>query len=187
MANKYKLILLGKIAAGHDKEIVHEKLAIIFEIELKKIPKLLKKPLIIRKNLSHDVVLQYKNGLEYIGVLCDTDPPLKNESTSAIHSSEKNSIGDDKDLTTDDFDAFSITDDIEEPIEESVDDTEELKTWVIQADDKRKVINIKMPLGSMAIFLIKWILASIPAVLILGGVNYLLQQAIVMFLSNFIS
>lgn len=180
MTDKYKLILLGKIAAGHDKEIVHEKLAIIFEIELKKIPKLLKKPLVIRKELSREVVLKYKNGLEHIGVLCDIDPPLKSETT----------IGDDKDLTKDDLDTFSITDEIEEPvaddIEEPVDDTEELKTWMILGDDKRKVMNIKMPLGSMVIFMIKWTLASIPAVLILGGVGYLLQEAIMMFLGDFL-
>jgi len=66
----YKLIILGEIAEGYDVEIIQEKWAIIFDIDLKKIPKLLKKLTIIRKNLSYDVALEYKNGHEQIGVLC---------------------------------------------------------------------------------------------------------------------
>jgi hypothetical protein len=60
----YKVVLLGKIEEGYDKEITHEKLALVFDIDLKKIPKLLKKPHVIRKNLTRDVALQYRNGLE---------------------------------------------------------------------------------------------------------------------------
>ncbi|RKZ41354.1 MAG: hypothetical protein DRQ49_05445 [Gammaproteobacteria bacterium] len=70
----YNLIILGKIVEGYNVEIIQEKLAIIFDIDLKKIPKLLKKPTIIRKNLSYDVALEYKNGLEQIGVLCKISP-----------------------------------------------------------------------------------------------------------------
>lgn len=66
--NIYKLILLGEIASGYDVEIAHEKLANVFDIDLKKIPKLLKRSIIIRKNLSYDDALQYKTGLEKIGV-----------------------------------------------------------------------------------------------------------------------
>lgn len=83
MANDkiYKIILLGKIVEGYDVEITHEKLAIIFEIPLKKIPKLLKNPIIIRKNLTQDVALRYQMGLEKIGVLCEVNPPLEIEPT----------------------------------------------------------------------------------------------------------
>ena len=77
----YKVVLLGKIAEGYDVEIVHEKLAIIFDIDLKKIPKLLKKPIVIRKNLTSEVALKYKAGLEKIGVFCEITPPLKTDST----------------------------------------------------------------------------------------------------------
>jgi len=66
----YKLVLQGEIAEEQDIEVVHEKLAIIFDIDLKKIPKLLKKPIIIRKNLAHDVALEYQAGLKKIGVSC---------------------------------------------------------------------------------------------------------------------
>jgi predicted transcriptional regulator len=67
----YKLVLQGKIAEEQDVEVVHEKLAIIFDIDLKKIPKLLKKPTIIRKNLAYDVALEYQAGLKKIGVSCE--------------------------------------------------------------------------------------------------------------------
>jgi hypothetical protein len=67
----YKLVLQGKIAEEQEVEIVHEKLAVIFDIDLKKIPKLLKKPTIIRKNLTHDVALEYQAGLKKIGVLSE--------------------------------------------------------------------------------------------------------------------
>ena len=66
----YKLVLQGKIAEEQDVEVVHEKLAVIFDIDLKKIPKLLKKPTIIRKNLTHDAALEYQAGLKKIGVSC---------------------------------------------------------------------------------------------------------------------
>jgi hypothetical protein len=78
--NIYQVILLGKIAEGYDAEVVQEQLAITFDIDLKKIPKLLKKPTIIRKDLSHDFANRYKIGLEKIGVLCDIEPPLEPSS-----------------------------------------------------------------------------------------------------------
>ncbi|MDM8560767.1 hypothetical protein [Candidatus Parabeggiatoa sp. HSG14] len=92
MADKiYKVVLLGKIEEGYDKEITHEKLALVFDIDLKKIPKLLKKPHVIRKNLTHEVALKYKNGLEKIGVLCDIIPPIEETTadTSALAEIEK--------------------------------------------------------------------------------------------------
>ncbi|MBE9561525.1 MAG: hypothetical protein IMF12_01500, partial [Proteobacteria bacterium] len=56
----YKVVLLGKIADGYDIEIAHEKLALIFDIDLKKITKLLKKPIIIRSELTYDVAVRYQ-------------------------------------------------------------------------------------------------------------------------------
>ena len=165
MADKYKLILLGKIAAGHDEEIVHEKLAIIFEIELKKIKKLLKKPLVIRTELSREVALKYKNGLERIGVVCETSPPLESNKDKAPI------IDDNEQAITDDLDNFSIK---EEP------ELQESKPLVIDGK-KFKVINIKLPFFT----LVKWSLASIPALIILSGIFYLIELAIVILLDNF--
>jgi len=73
----HKLILLGSIQEGFDTEIAHEKLAIVFDIDLKKVPKLLKKPTVIRKNLTPETAYRYKTGLDKIGVLCHISPPLE--------------------------------------------------------------------------------------------------------------
>ena len=79
----YKVILLGKIAKGYDVEEAQDKLSLILDIDdLKKIQKLLKKPTIIRKNLSRDIAMQYKAGLEKIGVLCEIKPPVETELES---------------------------------------------------------------------------------------------------------
>jgi hypothetical protein len=165
MADKYKLILLGKIAAGYDDEVVHEKLAIIFEIELKKIKKLLKKPLVIRTELNREVALKYKNGLERIGVVCDISPPLESDKDKApiLEDSEQ--------AITDDLDTFSIKEESE---------LQEPKPFVIDGK-KFKVINIKLPFFT----LVKWTLASIPAILLFRGIFYLIELAIDMLLGNF--
>ena len=74
-----------------------DKLSIIFDIhDLKKIPKLLKKPTVIRKNLSRDVAMQYKVGLEKIGVLCDIDPPLETLSAVETEIESNQSVTDEK-------------------------------------------------------------------------------------------
>ncbi|MCK5720849.1 MAG: hypothetical protein KAH84_13005 [Thiomargarita sp.] len=66
----FNLILVGiEEKEDVEKEITYEKLSIIFDIDLKKIPKLLKKPTIIRKNLTYEIALQYQEGLGKIGVL----------------------------------------------------------------------------------------------------------------------
>jgi 6-phosphogluconate dehydrogenase (decarboxylating) len=79
MAKNYKVILRGQIEEGIDIEEVHEKLAIVFDIDLNKIPKLLKKPTVIRKNLTSKYALAYQIGLEKIGVPCDIEPPVETE------------------------------------------------------------------------------------------------------------
>ena len=50
----------------------------------------------------------------------------------------------------------------------------------MQSDTQREVIltNVKMPFGSMVIFMIKWVLASIPAAIILFAI-YAIAYAIV--------
>jgi hypothetical protein len=73
----YKIILLGKIADGHDKEIAVEKLALVLEIELKTATKLLKKPVVLRKNLTREFALRYKTGLEKSVFPVRYPPPLK--------------------------------------------------------------------------------------------------------------
>ena len=149
-----------------------DKLSIIFDIhDLKKIPKLLKKPTVIRKNLSRDVAMQYKVGLEKIGVLCDIDPPLETLSAVETEIESNQSVTDEKkknevdEWQTDDESTFSLVE-LENP-----------KTLVFD-NSKLRVINIKIPFWSMIILIIKWTFASIPALMVLGAIGYLLQQAI---------
>ena len=165
MADQYQLILSGQIAAGYDEEIAHEKLAIIFEIELKKIKKLLKKPLIIRTDLNREVALKYKNGLEKIGIGCEISPPLESDKDKAPI------VDDSEQAIMDELDTFSIQD---EP------DLHKPQSFVIDGT-KFRVINIKLPFFT----LVKWTIASIPAILILNGLFYLLELAIVILLGNF--
>jgi len=177
MADKiYKVILRGKqtIAKGYDEEIVHEKLSIVFDIDnLKEVKKFLKKPTVIRKNLTGDIALRYKTGLEEIGVLCDISPPIETEPSLVTTQTEPS-------LVTDQTELNPILEDEDNPIIEdpetfSVVDME--KTLVLDSETLR-VLNIKMPFWSMVILTIKWILASIPALILLGGVGFLIQWVI---------
>ncbi len=160
--NSYKLILSGKIAEGYDVEIVHEKLALVFDIALKKIPKLLKKQTIIRKKLTLDVAFQYKNGLEKIGVLSEISPKPKQNNPHHVESFTVN----DKDDTIIDNTG------IEGNIEQFSFEPEQTLTL---DHNTLHIINIKIPTGSLVILMIKWILASIPALILLGGIGYLIQ------------
>ena len=56
----------------------------------------------------------------------------------------------------------------------------------MQSDTQREVIvtNIRMPFGSMVVFMIKWALASIPAVIILSAI-FAIIAAILGFFSGF--
>ncbi|MCK5523390.1 MAG: hypothetical protein KAI83_09685 [Thiomargarita sp.] len=167
--NSYKLILSGKIAEGYDVEIVHEKLALIFDIALKKIPKLLKKQTIIRKNLTLDVAFKYKSGLEKIGLLCEINPnPVQENPPHA----ESFTVNDKDDAINDKDNAIIDNTGIEGEIEQFSFEPEQ--TLTLDRNTLR-VINIKIPLGSMVILMIKWILASIPALIILGGIGYMIQ------------
>jgi hypothetical protein len=164
MAKNYKVILRGQIEEGIDIEEVHEKLAIVFDIDLNKIPKLLKKPTVIRKNLTSKYALAYQIGLEKIGVPCDIEPPVETEPS--LKKTEFNSIlGDEDNPIIDDPENFSLV------------ERENSKTLVLDSNTLR-VLNIKMPFWSMVILTIKWLLASIPALIILGGIGYLIQMAI---------
>ncbi len=160
--NSYKLILSGKIAEGYDVEIVHEKLALVFDIALKKIPKLLKKPTVIRKKLTLDVAFQYKNGLEKIGVLSEINPKPVQENP---HHAESFTVNDKDDAIIDNTG-------IEGDIEQFSFEPEQTLTL---DHNTLHIINIKIPAGSLVILMIKWILASIPALIILGGIGYLIQ------------
>lgn len=175
----YKVVLLGKIAAGYDVEIVYEKLAIIFDIDLKKIPKLLKKPIVIRKNLTAEVAVKYKAGLEKIGVFCEIHPPLTTDSTPE----------DDLSPTAAELAAIST-----EETTEAVATTEsdhiaplaEPQNFSILDQDKHftlsqetlRIININMSWWSLTRFLVKWVFASIPAIIILAAIVYLFTEAI---------
>ncbi len=145
MANKiYKLVLLGKIAEGYDVEIAHEKLAIVFEVDLKKIPKLLKKPTVIRKNLTKTDASRYKHGLEKIGVPCQI-------VDNTVSQDEAN-----------DDATFALVDD------------KPSNTLVLNSD-MLDVIDVKIPFGAMIILVLKVTLASIPALIIIWAIGFILQ------------
>lgn len=176
----YKIVLLGKIAEGYDVEIVQEKLAIIFDIDLKKIPKLLKKPIVIRKNLTSAVAVKYKNGLEKIGVLCEIHPPLTSgstleeslpPSTAEISSFQAEEEAELSSITKLDNDRISPT-----PKPQNFSQLKP-KSLVLSQETLR-VINVKMSWWSLTKFSIKWILASIPAIIILAALIYLVTAVI---------
>jgi hypothetical protein len=177
----YKVVLLGKIAEGYDVEIVYEKLAIIFDIDLKKIPKLLKKPIVIRKNLTAEVAFKYKAGLEKIGVFCEIHPPLTTDSTPE----------DDLSPTAAELAAISTEETTEsaattEPDHDQIAPSPEPPNFSILDQDKHftlsqetlRVININMSWWSLTRFLVKWVFASIPAIIILAAIVYLFTEAI---------
>jgi len=169
----YKVILLGKIADGYDIEIAHEKLALIFDIDLKKIPKLLKKPTVIRKELTYDVAVRYQTGLEKIGVSCEIKSPLETDfAESSSTTPEK--IPELEELKVEEIMA-------EEP--EKSAQPEVIKFAPIEVklgNGALRVVNIKMSFGAVLMLFIKIMLASIPAIIILAGIVFLIQQAIVM-------
>ncbi|MFK5970126.1 MAG: hypothetical protein QM487_08435 [Candidatus Marithrix sp.] len=172
----YKVILLGEIADGYDIEIAHEKLAIIFDIDLKKIPKLLKKPTVIRKELTHSVAAHYQAGLEKIGVLCKIHPPLETGYVESIPEAPEEDV---PELT---FEPEEISEEkvADEPVKEVI------KFAPIEMKlDTLRVADIQMSFGAILLLFIKIALASITAMIILGGIIFLLQQAIIM-IGNFI-
>lgn len=177
----YKVVLLGKIAEGYDVEIIQEKLAIIFDIDLKKIPKLLKKPIVIRKNLTPAVAVKYKNGLEKIGVLCEIHPPLTRDST--IEESISPSTDEISSLLAEEETELSST--TERIKNDKISPTKEPqnlsqlkpKSFVLSQETLR-VINLKMSWWSLTKFSIKWILASIPAMIVLAALIYLVTEVI---------
>lgn len=177
----YKVVLLGKIAEGYDVEIAQEKLAIIFDIDLKKIPKLLKKPIVIRKNLTPAVAVKYKNGLEKIGVLCEIHPPLTRDSTieEGIPPStdEISSL-----LAEEETELSSTTERIKNdkisPTKEPQNLSQLKPKSLVLSQETLRVINIRMSWWSLTRFSIKWILASIPAMIVLVALIYLVTEVI---------
>jgi hypothetical protein len=178
----YKVVLLGKIAEGYDVEIVHEKLAIIFDIDLKKIPKLLKKPIVIRKNLTSEVALKYKTGLEKVGVSCEIHPPLETDFTTEENLSLTAPEPEFSSILTEETTQLAATTELEndkispsaEPQNFSILDKD--KHFVLSQETLR-VINIKMSWWSLTRASIMWTLASIPAIIILAAIVYLLTEA----------
>jgi hypothetical protein len=163
----YKIILLGKIADGHDKEIAVEKLALVLEIELKTATKLLKKPVVLRKNLTREFALRYKTGLEKIGIPSEISPPIEEVNT----------------ITTDNTDEHHlILEEENHPIlEEAPPPKLTLKKELIVDGNNLKVLDIQIPFWSLVIFWIKWFFASIPALIIISGIVYLIRMGINLF------
>lgn len=150
----YKVILQGEFVDGYDPEEVKDKLATVFKKSHKEVEKLLKKPTAIRKNLTQEVALKYKQGLEKIGVLCyvEGDPkPVGKEEIS--------------------------------PLDKKVDPygTKGLAFVVDGEGGNLAIVDIKMPFFSMVIFIIKWMLASIPVFIFLGAIAIGLYIGLVFF------
>ena len=154
----YQLIILGEIAEGFDHQEVKEKLATIFEKDEKQIDKLFKKPkpIIVRKNLTEGVALRYQVGLERIGVLCE----IRGEQTRAqlAPTSQSSSPSSPPTLSL-------VGIETETPL-------------ALAGGGSVRITNIKMPLGALTAFLIKWLLASIPALILLGILITLIVQTL---------
>jgi len=154
--NNYKIILLGKIIDGFDPAEVKEKLAIVFEKTEKQIEKLLKKgkPVMVRKNLTAEFALRYKEGLEKIGVLCQIEGGKGGEQVD-FTVAETASVADS-------FKFKDLQDD--------------LPGVLTLGEGTVRVTAIKIPLGALILFLIKLMLASIPVWIILAFLSLALQQ-----------
>ncbi len=171
--NVYKIVLLGKIADGFDAAIAHDQLASIFNIDIKKIPKLLKKPVVIRTHLKRDAALRYQTGLEKIGILCDIIPPLDSPPT-AVANTPSIIIEDSAKPLLSETETFTLVDDIKKQ-----------NTLILDGESLR-VINIKMPFSSIMIFLIKWLFAAIVTIMIIGGIAYVIWFFLGTQISDFI-
>jgi hypothetical protein len=172
--NVYKIVLLGKIADGFDAAIAHEQLASIFNIDIKKIPKLLKKPVVIRTNLKRDAALRYQTGLEKIGILCDIIPPLDSPPATVVNTEKPDIIIEDsaKPLLYE-TETFTLV------------DIKKQNTLILDGESLR-VINIKMPFSSIMSFLIKWLFAAIVTIMIIGGISYVIWFFLGTQISDFI-
>ncbi len=150
----YKIILLGQIASGFDPQEVKEKLALIFEKSEKKIDKLFKKPkpLVIRKNLTQEIALRYKAGLEGIGVLCE----IQNGQTRIA---EKVPIAEAVAIPAEEFALVGM--------EGSFGGT---------MHGPLRVKGIRISWGAAFVFLIKLALAAVPALIMLGLFFYGISQ-----------
>jgi len=156
MANKTNnLLLLGKIAEGYDVEIAHENLANVFEVDLKKIPKLLKKPTIIRRNLTETDASRYVRGLEKIGIPCQIVG-----KNGAVTNAQSSTVQDDTQVE----EMFSLVDNSS-------------NTLVLDSN-MLTVVDVKMPFGAMITFIVKLSLASIPALIIFWIIVFAIQMGI---------
>lgn len=166
----YKVILLGKIADGYDIEIVHEKLALIFDIDLKKIKKLLKKPTVIRTELTYDVAVRYRTGLEKIGVLCEIKPPLETDSAESSPTAPE-TIPELEELEE------IRAEEPEKPAQPEV--VKFAPIGVKLSSDRLQIVDINVSVGAMSTLFIKILLTNIPVAIILGGIIFVIYQAIV--------
>ena len=170
--NVYKIVLLGKIADGFDAAVAHEQLATIFNIDIKKIPKLIKKPVVIRTHLKRDAAQRYQTGLEKIGILCDIIPPLDSPPV-LVNAETEIIIEDSAKPTSDETETFTLL------------ELEKQKTLILDGENLR-VINIKMPFSSILNFLIKWLFAAIVTIMIIAGIGYLIWFFLGTQISDFI-
>lgn len=152
----YKIVLFGKIADGFDPAEAKEKLALVFDKSEKKIEKLFKKPrpVVVRKHLSQEMAQRYKTGLDKIGVLCEIQhgKGIAQATPTATDSST---------LPPSEPFAFEVG-----------------RGMTLE---NVRIVRVQMSVGAMMGFLIKWLLASIPAFLILGVLGTIFVRVLGMF------
>lgn len=139
MANTlFKIVLRGEIAEGFDADEAKEKLANIFDKNVQQIEKMLSKQATLKDNLEEVTARRYQRGLEKIGILCDVVSNSQYPPKKTKSSSANVSTN------------LKIVPD----------------TLIIDGSTLL-VADIKMPFSSMVRFTFKWLLASIPALILL--------------------
>lgn len=145
----FKVVLLGEITEGFDEEEAKGKLASIFDKDVKQVEKMLMKRAVLRNNLNEVTARRYQRGLEKIGILCEVTSESGNKTKKAKSSPAKVSSG------------LGIVPD----------------TLIIDGSTLL-VADIKMPFFSMVRFIVKWILASIPALILIVALVWAVQMVV---------
>ncbi|MDY6991765.1 MAG: hypothetical protein SVR94_04045 [Pseudomonadota bacterium] len=148
MTEKNYRVILSAISEQVDKKAVEEKLISIFEKDKKAIKKFFKKPkpTLIRKHLTPEAALRYKMGLERLGLVAEIQDDTLTSTSSTPEVQPKSAPGN--------------------KAEELAFVQEEVP--LVLSTGQIWVADINISTGALMLFLIKWLLASIPALLILG-------------------
>jgi hypothetical protein len=82
----YRLVCYGKIGSGHDPAVVKTNLAERFKLDSTRIEQLFSgSPIVIKKKLSIELALKFKQRFEQSGVLCDIEKEEKINANAGHH------------------------------------------------------------------------------------------------------